>query len=163
MVFFSSLNQRYDIIIRVYWFELFSQVIDVAHGPLVFRRVPVVQWHWVQYYWHTINFLEEWHISSNHGISIIIAAAAPSQWTFQVLIIFYLTKANFFQSVWSDVASQGPIQEFWLGGKWIFFFQGMGFGARLKAPSGSRAMSWWIPRGWSTKKLLNFSDLRSKI
>ena len=33
--FFSSLNQRYDIIICVYWFELFSQVSDVAHGPLV--------------------------------------------------------------------------------------------------------------------------------
>ena len=36
MVFFSSFNQRYDIIICVYWFELFSQVSDVAHGPLVF-------------------------------------------------------------------------------------------------------------------------------
>ena len=35
MFFFSSLNQRYDIIICVYWFELFSQVSDVAHGPLV--------------------------------------------------------------------------------------------------------------------------------
>ena len=34
-VFFSSLNQRYDIIICAYWFELFSQVSDVAHGPLV--------------------------------------------------------------------------------------------------------------------------------
>ena len=34
-VFSSSLNQRYDIIICVYWFELFSQVSDVAHGPLV--------------------------------------------------------------------------------------------------------------------------------
>ena len=34
-VFFSSLNQSYDIIICVYWFELFSQVSDVAHGPLV--------------------------------------------------------------------------------------------------------------------------------
>ena len=32
---FSSLNQRYDIIIYVYWFELFSQVSDEAHGPLV--------------------------------------------------------------------------------------------------------------------------------
>ena len=36
-VFFSSLNQRYDIIICVYYFELFSQVSDVAHGPLVFQ------------------------------------------------------------------------------------------------------------------------------
>ena len=35
MVFFTSLNQRYDIIICVYWFELFSQVSNVAHGPLV--------------------------------------------------------------------------------------------------------------------------------
>ena len=34
-VFFSSLNQRYDNIICVYWFELFLQVSDVAHGPLV--------------------------------------------------------------------------------------------------------------------------------
>ena len=33
--FFSSLNQHYDIIICVNWFELFSQVSDVAHGPLV--------------------------------------------------------------------------------------------------------------------------------
>ena len=29
-----SLNQHYDIIICVYRFELFSQVSDVAHGPL---------------------------------------------------------------------------------------------------------------------------------
>ena len=35
MFFFSSLNQRYDIIICVHLFELFSQVSDVAHGPLV--------------------------------------------------------------------------------------------------------------------------------
>ena len=35
MFFFSSLNQCYDIIICVYCFELFSQVSDVAHGPLV--------------------------------------------------------------------------------------------------------------------------------
>ena len=34
MVFFP-LYQCYDIIIRVYWFEVFSQVSDVAHGPLV--------------------------------------------------------------------------------------------------------------------------------
>ena len=40
-----------------------------------------------------------------------------------------------------------------------FFFKGMGFGARLKALSGSRA----TPRGWSPRKLLNFSDFRSKI
>ena len=32
---FSSLNQLYEIIICVYRFELFSQVSDVAHGPLV--------------------------------------------------------------------------------------------------------------------------------
>ena len=30
-----SLNKRYDIIIWVYWIELFSKVKDVAHGPLV--------------------------------------------------------------------------------------------------------------------------------
>ena len=35
MGFFSSPNQRYDIIICVYCFELFSQVSDVAHGSLV--------------------------------------------------------------------------------------------------------------------------------
>ena len=36
-LFFSSLNQRHinDIFICDYWFELFSQVSDVAHGPLV--------------------------------------------------------------------------------------------------------------------------------
>ena len=36
-IFFSSLNQHYDIIICVYWCELFSQVSDVAHGPLVWN------------------------------------------------------------------------------------------------------------------------------
>ena len=36
LFYFSSPNQRYDIIICVYWFELFSQVSDVAHGPLVY-------------------------------------------------------------------------------------------------------------------------------
>ena len=36
IMFFSSLNQHFDIIICVYWFELFSQVSDVAHGPLVY-------------------------------------------------------------------------------------------------------------------------------
>ena len=35
MVFSSSLNQPYNIIICGYWFILFSQVSDVAHGPLV--------------------------------------------------------------------------------------------------------------------------------
>ena len=35
MFFFSSLNQHYNIIICVYWLELFSYVSDVAHGPLV--------------------------------------------------------------------------------------------------------------------------------
>ena len=35
-MFFSSNNQRYDIIICVYWFKLFFfQVSDVATGPLV--------------------------------------------------------------------------------------------------------------------------------
>ena len=38
---FSSLNQIYVIIICVYWFELFSQVSDVAHGPLV------IFWHFI--------------------------------------------------------------------------------------------------------------------
>ena len=33
--FFPSLNQRYNIFVCVYWFELFSQVSDVAYGPLV--------------------------------------------------------------------------------------------------------------------------------
>ena len=37
-MFFSSLNQHYDIIICVYWFKLISQVSDVAHGPLVFIK-----------------------------------------------------------------------------------------------------------------------------
>ena len=37
-VVFSSIYQRYDIIICVYKFELFSQVSDVAHGPLVIRH-----------------------------------------------------------------------------------------------------------------------------
>ena len=37
VVFFPSLNQRFDKIICVYWFELFSRVSDVAHGPLVIQ------------------------------------------------------------------------------------------------------------------------------
>ena len=37
MVFFS-LNQRYDITLCVYRFVLFSQVSDVAYGPLVYRQ-----------------------------------------------------------------------------------------------------------------------------
>ena len=41
-VIFSSLNQCYDIIICVYWFKLFSQVSDVAHGPLVLTTCPTV-------------------------------------------------------------------------------------------------------------------------
>ena len=36
---FSSLNQHFDIGICVYWFELFSQVSDVDHGPLVLYSV----------------------------------------------------------------------------------------------------------------------------
>ena len=32
---FFSPYQRYDIIVYVYLFKLFSQVSDVAHGPLV--------------------------------------------------------------------------------------------------------------------------------
>ena len=35
IIFFSFFNQFYDIIIYFWWFELFSQVRDVAHGPLV--------------------------------------------------------------------------------------------------------------------------------
>ena len=35
MFCFFSLYQGYDIIICVYWFQLISQVSDVAHGPLV--------------------------------------------------------------------------------------------------------------------------------
>ena len=38
--FFPSLNQCYDKIICVYWFEPFSQVSDVAHGPLVLQFLP---------------------------------------------------------------------------------------------------------------------------
>ena len=37
MGFFPYLNQRYDIIICVFLFELVS---DVAHGPLVKRKYP---------------------------------------------------------------------------------------------------------------------------
>ena len=48
------------------------------------------------------------------------------------------------------------------GGAWIFF-KGIGFGGHLKAPNGFRAMPWWGPRGRSPRKLLNFSDFRSKI
>ena len=60
------------------------------------------------------------------------------------------------------VSVQGRIQEFWLGGRG-FFFKDIGFGGHLKAPSGSRATPWWGPRGRSPRKLLNFSDFRSKI
>ena len=39
LFYFFSPNQRYDIIICVYWFELFSQMSDVAHGPLVSSEI----------------------------------------------------------------------------------------------------------------------------
>ena len=45
-VFFSSLNQWYYIIICVYWFELFSQVRDVTHGPLVLKISFSTTKHW---------------------------------------------------------------------------------------------------------------------
>ena len=32
--------------------------------------------------------------------------------------------------------NQGRIQEFWLGGAWIFFSKAWGFGGRLKTPGG---------------------------
>ena len=44
-MFFSFLNQHYDIIICVYWFKLISQVSDVAHGPLVYISVPTATPH----------------------------------------------------------------------------------------------------------------------
>ena len=43
-----------------------------------------------------------------------------------------------------------------------FYFKGMGFRGRLKAPGGSRAISRWGPRQ-SPGKLLNFSDFGSKL
>ena len=43
-MFFSSLNQHYDIIICVYWFKLISQVSDVAHGPLVMKIKEKRKW-----------------------------------------------------------------------------------------------------------------------
>ena len=42
MFFFSSLNQRNDIIIYVFLFQLFSQVSYVAHGPLVLPVMAVI-------------------------------------------------------------------------------------------------------------------------
>ena len=45
IMFISSLDQCYDIIICVYWFELFSQVSDVAHVPLVLICLrPISRW-----------------------------------------------------------------------------------------------------------------------
>ena len=45
-----------------------------------------------------------------------------------------------------EVRVQGRIQEFWLGGAWIFF-QRHGDVGRLKAPIGFRATPWWGPGG----------------
>ena len=53
---FSSLNQRYDIIMCVYWFELFSQVSDVAHGPLVTIVVFVLFHHYTVFWWELCPF-----------------------------------------------------------------------------------------------------------
>ena len=33
---------------RVYWFEIFSQVSDVAHGPLIFHNTVTENFHRVQ-------------------------------------------------------------------------------------------------------------------
>ena len=74
MFFFSSLYQRYDtcIIICVYWFELFSQVSNVAHGPLVFYTFIVTFniYHWKKFdnlvgffFWQLQGILEKsWNI-----------------------------------------------------------------------------------------------------
>ena len=60
---FSSLNQRYDIIICVNWIELFSQVSDVAHGPLVIFKDIWVNWSKVK---HIIKLYPElWENSAN--------------------------------------------------------------------------------------------------
>ena len=65
---------------------------------------------------------------------------------------------HFYFNSWSTFRG-GSRNSGWGG----FFFKGMGSGCRLKAPSGSRATSWWGPRGRNPRKLLNFVDFRSKI
>ena len=52
--FVSSLNQHYDIVICVYWFELFSQVSNVAHGPLVSSPEPKTQ---VSFSYQNLSFV----------------------------------------------------------------------------------------------------------
>ena len=60
LMFSSSLNQRYDIIICVYWFELFSQVNYVAHGPLVVFMLSV----WFNF------FLHMWRLSLSQTLAL---------------------------------------------------------------------------------------------
>ena len=87
---------------------------------------------------------------------------------FQILLNICIIKINLVE-MWLEIKSihksrvSGADPGILVRGGVDFFFKGMGFGARLKAPSGSRATPWWVPRGWSPRKLLNFSDFRSKI
>ena len=48
--FFSSPNQRYDIIVCVYWFELFS---GERYGPWAFCFVCILFW-----FWYTLVFFD---------------------------------------------------------------------------------------------------------
>ena len=50
---FPSLNQRHDIIICVYCLELFSQMSDVAHGPLV--NLPIMEQYCKYAKWHCLS------------------------------------------------------------------------------------------------------------
>ena len=61
-----------------------------------------------------------------------------------------------------DGREQGRIQEFWLGGAWIFFSKAWGLGAALRPPEGpgQRPDSF---QGAKLPEAPNFSDFRSKI
>ena len=60
------------------------------------------------------------------------------------------------------VRIQGRIQEFCLGGAWIFFFKGMGSGGHLKASEGPGQRP-GSSQGAKPPEAPNFSDFRSKI
>ena len=59
--FGACTNVTCYIFICVYWFELFSQVSDVAHGPLVFK-IWIISEYWKKNQYYTFE-LNPWRIN----------------------------------------------------------------------------------------------------
>ena len=72
--FFSSLNKRYDIFICVYWFELFSHVSGVAHGPLV-KTVIYTSSNWGL----SLQSVEEYRLNADEELRFEVEANATVQ------------------------------------------------------------------------------------